>query len=322
MTKSVPVAVVLTSALLALSSGCSSVAVWSAPEKKAQPDESPRARAANSAFWDALHEGRYDDIPQVLEGLGAVYLENPRDPSTTAHIGFAHTWRVAERARMDRASPSITDDVVVAHKYFAEAVRLAPQDARFRGFLASLELAEGSIHADEKLTRRGYFDMMDAKDAWPEFNLFTAGYSMSQLPHTDSRYAEALDYQWKNLDVCADEKIDRHTADFSKYMARETAVGPKRVCYNSWIAPHNLEGFFLNMGDMVVKSGDPRTARNVYAQAKNSKTYDTWPYKAVLEERIARSDSNVELFRHPQSGEKTQTPMAASSFSCTGCHQQ
>ena len=242
----------------------------SAPEKSAQPDQSPNAKAANSAFWDALHQGRYDDIPRVLEGLEAVYLENPRDPITTAHIGFAHTWRLAERARLDHVSPSITDEVVLAHKYFGEAVRLSPRDARFRGFLASLELAEGNIHKDEKLTRRGYFDMMNTKDAWPEFNLFTAGYSMSQLPHTDERYAEALDYQWKTLDVCAEKKVDRRTGDFSKYMVKETTVGPKRACYNSSIAPHNFEGFFLNMGDMVVKAGYPTVARKVYAHAKLS----------------------------------------------------
>jgi len=39
-------------------------------------------------------------------------------------------------------------------------------------------------------------------------------------------------------------------------MSKKTKEGKKRVCWNSWIAPHNFEGFFLNMGDMLVKSGD------------------------------------------------------------------
>jgi hypothetical protein len=115
-----------------------------------------------------------------------------------------------------------------------------------------MELAEGSLHADEKLARRGYFDLMKSVDGWPEFNLFTAGYIMSRQPHTDARYAEGVAYQWQNLDVCVQDKVDRRTVQYEKYMSAETTEGPKRACWNSWIAPHNFEGFFLNMGDMLV----------------------------------------------------------------------
>jgi hypothetical protein len=312
----------LASAILSTLTGCSSMAVWTAPEKTPQPDHSLEAQGANDAFWDAFHHGRYHDIGPVIDRLEAVYLANPRDPQTTAHIGFAHAWRLVERARLDVVPPSITDDAVLGRKYFAEAVRLSPKDARFLGFLGGLELAEASIHGDEKLTRRGYYDLVDARDAWPEFNLFTISYSLSRLPHTDPRYAEAIDDQWKNLDVCADEKVDRKTGDFSKYMSRETTEGPKRACYNSWIAPHNFEGFFLNMGDMLVKNGEPLTARSVYAQAKLSKTYDAWPYKSVLEDRMAAAEHNVEIFRHPKDGERIATPMVFSTFACMGCHQE
>jgi hypothetical protein len=37
-------------------------------------------------------------------------------------------------------------------------------------------VADGGIHKDEKLTRKGYFMLRDSNQAWPEFNLFTAGY--------------------------------------------------------------------------------------------------------------------------------------------------
>jgi hypothetical protein len=104
-------------------------------------------------------------------------------------------------------------------------------------------------------------------------------------------------------------------------MALETTTGPKRACWNSWIAPHNFEGFFLNMGDMLVKQGDPATARRAYANARLSKTYQQWPFKSVLEERIAQADENVALFRDPRPGEKTRTMMGMSTFACMGCHQ-
>jgi uncharacterized membrane protein len=223
------------------------VAVLVAPGKSPSGSRSERAKAADSLFWDAFHGGRYEELPRVLEALTAAYIEDPRDAQTAAHIGFCHVWRLSEHARLDTQSATITDELVIARKYFSEAVRLAPDDARFQGFLASMELGEGTIHGDEKLKRRGYFDLLKARDAWPEFNLFTAGYAMSRLPHTDAKYTEAVAYQWQNLDVCAEEKVDRVTVAYDKYMVKETTTGRKRACWNSWIAPHNFEGFFLNM---------------------------------------------------------------------------
>src|SRR3954468_15081027 len=141
------------------------IAVWLAPEKIAAAESAGQSRRANDRFWDALHGGRYEELPGVIEALTAAYLENPRDAETAAHL---------------------------ARRYFAEAVRLAPTDERFKGFLASMELAEAKIHGDEKLLRLGYFNLMASGDGWPEFNLFPAGYVLSGLPFTDPMYAEAV----------------------------------------------------------------------------------------------------------------------------------
>jgi hypothetical protein len=301
-------------------SGCASLAIATAPAKTAKHDDSPQARAADETFWSTLHGGHYDQIGKALDQLEATYLAQPNDPRTAAHIAFLHVWRVSEMARQDNLSPTITDDIALARRYFEEAVRLDPSDARYQGFLAGMTLAEG------KLTRTGFFAMKDAVDAWPEFNLFTRGYTMSRLPFDDARYASAIDDQWVTLDLCADgQKVDRKTADFSAFMSKETQAGRKRACWSSWIAPHNFEGFFLNMGDMIVKSGDPATARNVYAQAKLAKSYPSWPYRDVLDRRIAQADENVALFRVPADRggrEKERHVMIETPFSCTGCHQQ
>lgn len=305
-------------------SACSparTMALWTASAKVPAP-AAGGSKAANQKFWQTFHGARYEEIPQALDALTAVYLENPSDAETAAHIGFLHTWRISESGRQENLSPTITDDVVLAHKYFAEAVQLAPDDVRYQGFLAGTELMEGNLHKDEKLTRRGYFDLMDAKDAWPEFNLFTAGYVMSRIPYTESRYTDAVDYQWETLDRCAGEKVDRKTGSFAKYMPLETKEGRKRVCWNSWIAPHNFEGFFLNMGDMIVKQGDVATAKNVYAQARLSKTYATWPHRETLEKRIEQAEENVARFRKPSRTEKERPMMGESTFTCMGCHQQ
>jgi hypothetical protein len=104
-------------------------------------------------------------------------------------------------------------------------------------------------------------------------------------------------------------------------MVKETTEGKKRVCWNSWIAPHNLEGFFLNMGDMLVKAGDWQTAQKIYANARLLSTYATWRYQSVLENRIKRAQANVAVFNAP-GGTPTARMMINSHFSCMACHQQ
>ena len=71
----------------------------------------------------------------------------------------------------------------------------------------------------------------------------------------------------------------------------------KGACWNSTIAPHNFEGFFLNFGDMLVKAGEKTKAKKIYKMAKLPESYSYWSYKDILENRIKNIDKNVELFR-------------------------
>ncbi len=297
------------------------IAVQLAPRKKAATSRSEAATKADDLFWQTFHNGEYEKIQPALEVLTAAYLQTPADAKTAAHIGWLHIWRLSERARLNSIPATSTDDAVMARKYFTEAVTLDPSDARYLGFLAASILAEGGIHRDEKVTREGYFMLRDSIRAWPEFNLFTAGYVMSQQPADSPRFREGLEWEWRNLDVCAQEKIDRANPEYSKYMSSETKEGQKRVCWNSWIAPHNFEGFFLNMGDMLVKSGNWQTAQNIYANAKHSREYGSWKFQAVLEDRIKQAQSNAALFNAPEETAKARI-MINSEFSCMACHQQ
>ena len=191
------------------------IAVLLAPRKKAATSRSEAAIKADDLFWQTFHNSEYEKIQPALEVLTAAYLQTPSDAKTAAHIGWLHLWRMSERARLNSVPATSTDDVVMARKYFAEAVTLDPSDARYLGFLAASILAEGAIHKDEKLTRKGYFMLRDSIQAWPEFNLFTAGYVMSQQPADSPRFREGLDWEWRNLDVCAQERIDRANPDYS-----------------------------------------------------------------------------------------------------------
>lgn len=308
--------------ILVLSVGCARLAVWSAPDKVASQERTALARRADGLFWKTLNGGEYEKIPDALTAMTAAYLEDPNDAVTAARIGWLHIWRLAERARLTVVPPAITDDAVLARKYFEEAVRLNPSEARYLGFYASLLMTEGAIHKDEKLRRRGYYTMRDAVAAWPEFNYFTAGYSVATQPHDSERFREGLEYQWLNLDVCAGEKVDRTRPDFARFMGRETKEGARRVCWNSAIAPHNFEGFFLNFGDMLVKAGDPDRAVMMYRNAQHAPDYATWPYKDVIEDRLRNAPRYVKVFRAARPDPGGPTIMVSSRFACMGCHQR
>jgi hypothetical protein len=303
-------------------SGCDYLAVQTAPKKQPTTSRSEAATKADALFWELLHSGDYGRIQAGLDTLTAAYLQDPGDAITAAHIGWLHIWRLAERARLESLTASITDDAILSRKYFGEAVALNPGEARYMGFLASAMLSEGTLHKDEKLVRQGYFLLLDSVKAWPEFNLFTAGYVLSRQPADSPRFREGLEYQWRNLDACIDGKLDRQVIGYEKYMSLHTTEGRKRVCWNSWIAPHNFEGFFLNMGDMLVKSGDWQTAQKIYATARLTPDFGRWKYRDVLEERIRQAQANVVVFNAPESpkDKKQGRMMVNSEFACMACH--
>ncbi len=301
--------------------GCAAVGVATAPKKLASASRTTAAIKADDLFWATFHSGAYERIPLALQAETGAYLANPGDHLSAAHTGWLHIWRLSERQRMATQQATITDDATLSRKYFEEAVALNPKDARYRGFLASAILSEGSIHKDEAVTRKGYFMMLDAIKAWPEFNLFTGGYVMSSQPANSERFKQAVAWQWETLDRCAGEKVDRQTAAFAKYMTLATTEGSKRVCWNSWIAPHNFEGFFLNMGDMLVKSGDWRTGQKIYADAKLSPTYGDWKFQQVLDARIRDAERNIANFNSTEPTEDARRMMNTTTFSCMACHQ-
>jgi hypothetical protein len=303
---------------------CGYVSEHTAPKKEPSASRSAPALEADKLFWTTFHSGNYDQIQTALEPLTAAYLANPNDAVTAAHVGWLHIWRLAERTRRSTVPPSVTDDALLARNYFQEALTLEPHEARYLGFLASATLAAGSINQDERVKRQGYFMMLDAINAWPEFNLFTGGYVLSDQPADSRNFKQALDWQWRNIDVCIGGKIDRKNPDMGRYMRLETREGPKRACWNSWIAPHNFEGFFMNMGDMLVKAGDSQTARRIYADSTLSSTYRQWPYRAVLEQRIRDAQQNVTVFntQGSQLQPSKSRMMLASPFSCMACHQE
>ncbi|HSW93455.1 MAG TPA: hypothetical protein VLJ15_03775 [Gammaproteobacteria bacterium] len=311
-------------------SACENLATLFTPKKKAVIDHSQLTSAAENQFWMTLHQGKYDEIDNTTRLLMAAWLRNPNNPQLAAHLGFLHIWQLTERYREKVIYPTIVDNIVLSKKYFSEAVQLDPADARSLGFLGDSQLVEGTIFNDEREQVHGYFTLKKAIRMWPEFNYFTAGYVMSSLPAGSDHFKEGLAWQWATLDLCAMQHVPHENPDFSIYMKNETQSGPKRACWNSWIAPYNFEGFFLNMGDMLVKAGDWQTAIRIYRNARLAGNYESWPYRAFLENRIVNAKANVIHFQNQKlntgasnrAWDPNKMILFNSGYGCLACHQQ
>jgi hypothetical protein len=286
------------------------------------PDEpcTDALHPADAYFWDRFHAGDYDAIPEILDRLQAGLAERPDDPSLTRHVAWAHIWRLGEGARGTATPIQVVESISQARPGFARSWDLNPDDPRVLGFLAGITLAEGIILGSSTLYDEGTALFVAGIAAWPEFNYFSSGYILSQLPREHAGFRLGLEQQWANIDVCAGFAVDRTNPDLAATLHRETREGRLRVCWNSWIAPFNLEGFFMNLGDMLVKDGQVATGVQVYEAARLADNYDRWPYRAALEQRIVDAAENATLFNEepPVPGHAI---MFESPYNCAACHQ-
>src|SRR5512138_1664190 len=106
-------AAILILASWAYANGAAWLGIATAPKKEIIRATSPEAKAAEALFWDTLHGGKYDAIPETIDALTKVYAANPNDPDIARRLGFLHAWRILERNRMEVIPPNISDSAVL-----------------------------------------------------------------------------------------------------------------------------------------------------------------------------------------------------------------
>lgn len=304
---------------------CGFIATTFTENKNYEFVETEVSKTANKYFWDNYHLGNYDSIPRIIEKLSIALQANPKDIVSTSHLGFVHIWALSERQRLTKPNPSITEHVFLSHKYFQESNLMNPHDSRVLGFLADLKLAEGTTLENKKEVTQGYFLGLKSIKKWQQFNKFTLGYFFSRLDTTNNNFQKGLKWQYSTIDDCACEKNTKKDLNAAVQKIKKNK-DPKinRACWNTWIAPHNWEGFCLNWGDMLTKNGEIEEAKKIYLLAKESDSYNEWMYKDVLEKRILEVNTNKiefnkkidEINLHNQ-----KVILYNSKISCMSCHQ-
>jgi hypothetical protein len=301
-------------------------------DKKPSVLESDAARIANEYMWEQFHLGNYDSIPLILAKLNRAYQLDPNDARVAGHLGFMYLWNFSERIR-HQAQDRILENIFLSNRFFKEAITLNPRDPRIYGFQSAVQMCEGALTNNLEILAESYFTSLKAIRRWSQFNKFALGYVESQLDPASRMYKQGLKYQWEILDECSEKKLSKKNIleapgnELSVlYNEIKNSDNPEitRACGNSWIAPHNWEGFFLNFGDMLVKAGELEEAKVIYQAARIAPSFDDWPYKNVIEIRIKNADSNQSSFNLSQDliqlTNRSQM-MINSEFSCAGCHQ-
>ena len=278
----------------------------------------------NKYFWEQFHEGNISNLDSIIKKLEHQLTLDSNDLVANAHLGFAHMWGLSEWQRIPNVRPNVKDHAGLAYKYFTKAYDLNPNDARILGFLSDAQMAYGSISGSSKLQRKGYFKGLKSIKEWPEFNKFTIGVTFSSGKPDSKFFQKALDWQWTTLEDCYTTTIDRTDPKIQSFINAEynhKNLGKDRACYNSWIAPHNIEGYFLHMGDMITKTGDYNLAKKIYELAKASPNFNTWVFKDVLEKRILNAEKNTTVFLAKNQKGIDNVIINNSGNLCMSCHK-
>lgn len=300
-------------------------------DEKSSASKSALAISANQFMWDNLHQGNYDSIPAIISRLKAAYDKNPDNIDVTAHLGFTYLWSFCERGR-GKIDSGLISNVFQSNRYFKEAIKLDPSDARLYGFQSATDICEGAIKKNLPMMAKGYMNSLLAIGKWPQFNKFAFSIVGSQRKKNTMVYKLGMKYQWQLIDECSCKKLDEKTVmaapdsvlrDLIVELENSTDYKTKRACWNSWIAPHNLEGFFLNFGDMLVKEGQLEEAKEMYEAAKLAPSFNEWVYKDIIDERIRDLKLNRVEFNKPLDlyTSNTHQIFINSTISCVGCHQ-
>lgn len=281
--------------------------------------------AGRDAFFTAFQSADYDALDNAIELLTREYLDG--DDVSTATLGFAHAWKLAESGRVEEGPARVIESADLAVRYFTESSEALPDDPRLKGFLGSFKQAQGSIHNRPDLQTEGWFDQKKAVRDWPEWGLFTQAYGLITKEPDEKRYQQGIDLLWENIDKCVDSKVDRekfdYLADFD-VVQQDDDLRNLRACGNTDVAPYNTQGFFLVFGDFFAKAGDLEQASVMYGTAIDLPGSETWPHLDLAEQRIVDLEQLPDWFAEvPERGtqvDATQTTIFSGPHNCAVCH--
>jgi tetratricopeptide (TPR) repeat protein len=287
------------------------------------PTIEEQAAEAKSLFWEVFNAGAYERIPEAQAKLLAVYEQDQSLGENAMLLGVAHYWNAAEwRRDLSRPARGQYEAILKTDEYLTVALELRPNDGRIMCWLGGAKTFRSQVERNPALMDQGLALITQCASVYPSFGLIMKGFIGSFLPVQSELYQQAITSIWKNVDVCIDKEIDRTNPDFTEYMHLTSNLeGQYLACWNGPTAPHNLEGFWLFMGDLLLKAGQVEQAKIIYNNALLVPELEKWPYYQTLLARIETADQRAALYA--DSDMANDPPMLPqTTYQCVLCHQK
>jgi hypothetical protein len=219
----------------------------------------------------------------------------------------------------------VRQNVVLAFRLCSRAHELNPSHRLVPGFIASSQCLLGALDHNAGLFDDAYRQLLQNTHDFPQFNGFVQGSVVSgMVSRCDYRYGSSIDGYFASITSCAGIPLPRfwpHAGRLGYGIVYERSRHCP-LCYNTCIAPHNLEGSFLGLGDAYLKQGRLCQARTAYRSVRRVPSYGCWKFKDQLETRLANLKPLACKFEADTGQFDVTEPamLVQSRYACTGCH--
>jgi hypothetical protein len=264
------------------------------------------AHPATETFWVALSTGNRAARNDAIAALDAAAKEHPAEEQLALLLGLAHLWRLAEPLPAETSDLEVQlESATKSRSELERAYALCPTDHRIPAWLGPVMVRTGRVLGDQSLIDQGLAVLQQGIDNYPEFVLFSKLLVFADEPPGSPDYQHALSAVEDNMAACGDV-IHAPSSD--------------PACANGGTAVHNIEGAAVFLGDAFAKGGKKDRARSVYTQAKSGPGYAAWPFKAIIDERLANLDVRIAAYG---TADVTDDPSAMwlEPTQCAVCHQ-
>ena len=289
------------------------------------PYRTPQAAQAAGHFWSAFHSANYAESDQALSELMAASQNDPGDTHLVSLVGLCSFWKVLEKNRAGLPSQSMHGLASQSLTYVEEAGRREPSNRLTPGFISSAKYQLGAMQQNSCMMNQAIVELQNNTNIYPQFHGFVEGWVLTaMLPPQHPAYEQAVEAYYETLDSCAGIRVPRsfpRLGEFGFYILAKKSKN-ETVCYNTNIAPHNVEGTLYGLGDALVKQGKLRQAKMIYESIRRVPAYPTWPYKDLLDQRLNNMQNLQVKFVRDSGCVDVQEPamLFQSSIACTCCH--
>ena len=286
---------------------------------------SPEETAIEKKFFNLFWTGAYEQLDSMKSEIQGFLARKPESILLKSRLAYANLWQWQERFRTEVSSN--------APEYVSECVRLFnelfPVDEKnmvFRGFGTNCVMLAATLNQSDAQKNKAYELAFSAIRGLREYAPFALSYTFLVAPRESVRFKAGLAMLFSVLDVCYGQSIDRERpVTYDKIVpANFKNSAYHYYCENTFMAPHNAEGFLFTLADALLKAGKIEPARIMYENVKKSSGYATFPYQNLVDQRLSNLEKNsADLARPFQALERPDHLVVSSAgpYACTICHR-